>query len=78
MQFFGDPYIIDANSPDLTKGYSAMIVSLRMSHIILVLTTALLPLAWATREGVLLMLAVQIVGQSTMATPEPQRSAREL
>lgn len=60
-----------------------MMISLRMSHIILVLTTALLPLAWASREGVLLMMAVaslvlagQIVGQSTMAAPEPGRSSR--
>jgi len=52
-----------------------------MSHIILVLTTAVLPLAWATQEGVLLMFSVaslvlagQIVGQSTMATPEPRRT----
>ena len=58
-----------------------MTVSLRMSHIILVLTTAILPLAWATQEGVLLMLSVaslvlagQIVGQSTMATPQPRRT----
>lgn len=58
-----------------------MIVSLRMSHIILVLTSAVLPLAWVSQEGVLLMLSVaslvlagQIVGQSTMATPEPRRT----
>lgn len=58
-----------------------MTVSLRMSHIILVLTTAVLPLAWASQEAVLLMFSVaslvlagQIVGQSTMATPEPRRT----
>ena len=58
-----------------------MTVSVRMSHMILVLTTVLLPLAWASHEAVLLMMAVaslvlagQIVGQSTMAAEQSRSS----
>ena len=58
-----------------------MTVSVRMSHVILVLTSALLPLAWASHEVGYLMLAVaalilagQIVGQSTMATEKARSS----
>lgn len=61
-----------------------MTVSVRMSHMILVLTSALLVLAWASQEGVLLMMAVaslvlagQIVGQSTMAAEKSRPSAEK-
>jgi hypothetical protein len=59
-------------------------ISLRMSHLILVLTsTTLLPLAWASHDPINLMLAVactvfatMIVVQARTEEPAPRRTAR--
>jgi hypothetical protein len=58
-------------------------ISLRMSHLILVLTSTLLPLAWASHDPINLMLAVactvfaaMIVVQARTEEPAPRRTAR--
>jgi hypothetical protein len=64
-----------------------MMLSLRTSHVILVLTSVLLPLAWASYDPINLMLAVacailagmivvQARAQARAESPAPRRTPR--